>query len=205
LKSSFKRTSLKKSQNQAIAVSAVNSSGIATPFHGNIPLKVPHHKHIDTTGRNKETILNHRKCRNLSHEKPINHMANGNVMKNPRDEMKWSDVSPIRSQVSSEKTPIDVRNPAVRRKGTRAITVARSCTSFMSKNVIIVRNIPVIVRLELKINALANGYGPTSIRVQCPRSLKALSTQLKCGANTMENSIPSNAISGVKYPIRSIT
>lgn len=132
-------------------------------------------------------------------------MANGNVMKNPRDEMKWSDASPIRSQVSSEKIPIDVRNPAVRRNGKSAIPVDRSCTSFMSKSVIIVRSIPVVARLKLKINALANGCGPTSVRVQCPRSLKALSTQLKVGDNKMENNIPTNAISGAKYPIRTIT
>jgi hypothetical protein len=60
---------------------------MATPLHGKIPLNVPHHRTIDVNGRNRETVLNHRKRGNLSQEIPMNHMANGNVMKNPRDTM----------------------------------------------------------------------------------------------------------------------
>jgi hypothetical protein len=70
-----------------MAVSAVMNSGIATPLHGNILLNVPHHKEIETSGRSRESILNHRNQGSLNQDNPINHMANGNVMKNPRDTM----------------------------------------------------------------------------------------------------------------------
>ena len=79
--------SLRKSQNQVMAVTAVNNSGMATPLHGNIPLNVPHHRYIDKNGRDRDRILNHRTRGNLSQDNPMNHMANGNVIKNPSDAM----------------------------------------------------------------------------------------------------------------------
>jgi hypothetical protein len=70
-----------------MAVSAVMNSGIATPLHGNILLNVPHHREIEASGRSRERILNHRNRERLSQDNPISHIANGNVMKKPRDAM----------------------------------------------------------------------------------------------------------------------
>jgi hypothetical protein len=106
--------------------------------------------------------------------------------------------------MSSEKIPIDAKNPAARRKGTRATTVGRSCSSFMKTSVIIVRRIPVVPRPRLKIKALEKGAGPMSVRVQCPRSLNALSIQLKFGDSRIEIEIQTNAITGVITPIKDI-
>ena len=105
--------------------------------------------------------------------------------------------------MSSEKRPIAVRNPAARRKGNRAMVVSLSSCSVMYTSVMMIRRTPVEIRPRLKINARTKGLGPISVRVQCPRSLKAFSTQLKFGDNKIERAIHAKAISGAIDPLNS--
>jgi hypothetical protein len=83
----FWASSLRKSQNQAIAVRAVASSGIAIPVQGKIPLNVPHQMYTDVNGRSSDMLLIHLRLGNLSQERPMNHIANGKVTKKPTDTM----------------------------------------------------------------------------------------------------------------------
>jgi hypothetical protein len=68
--------------------------------------------------------------------------------------------------VSSEKIPIEVRNPEARRKGIIATMVGISSSAFMKTNVIKTKRMPVVAKPILKINALTKGFGPISVRVQ---------------------------------------